>query len=129
MALALEEEKNSVVVKNESQTMRPLLDTSFSPLFPRFEMRRRAAESKDRHPVAIHFGDIAQVATLRFARSGGIAGFEQLIESISFLLFDEARTDAGKKVLGDFLNFHFPCSCQRKWSCLNIFPSSKTQSG
>jgi hypothetical protein len=43
-----------------------------------------------------------------------VLSFEQLIESLSFLLFDEAKTDAGKKVHGDFLDFHFPCSCQKK---------------
>jgi hypothetical protein len=69
----------------------------------------------------LNFGDIAQVASSDAGALEVVLGFEQLIESLSFLLFDEAKTDAGKKVLGDFLNFHFPCSCQRRWKMFTCF--------
>jgi hypothetical protein len=77
-------------------------------------MRGRAAECQDRHPVAIDLGDIAQVAASDSRAPEVVLTLEQLIESLSFLLFDEAKTEAGKKALGDFLDFHFPCSCQKK---------------
>ncbi len=48
-------------------------------------------------------------------------GFEQLIESLSFLIMDEAKTDAGKKTFGGMLDFHFPCSRQKKLENVYLF--------
>jgi hypothetical protein len=41
----------------------PQPGTPAYPLSPLLEMRGRAAECQDRNPVAIHFGDIAKVAS------------------------------------------------------------------
>jgi hypothetical protein len=42
-----------------------------------------------------------------------VLGFEQLIESLSFLIMDEAKTDAGKKTFGGLLDFDRLWSCQK----------------
>ena len=115
MALPLDEEQKPAVVDNESQSPSPLPGTPAHPFFALLQMRGRAAECQDRHPVAIHLGDIAQVAASDSRALEVVLAFEQLIESLSFLLFDKAKTHAGKKVIGDCLDFHFPCSCQKKW--------------
>ena len=63
MTFSLDEEQKPAVVNDESQTPRPLPRTPSHPLFPLLEMRGRATECQDRHPVPIHLGDIAQVAS------------------------------------------------------------------
>ena len=121
MALPLDEEQKSAVVNDETQPPSPLPGTPAHPFFPLLQMRGRTAECQNRHPVAIQLGDVAQVAASDSRALKVVLGFESLIESLPFLLFDKAKIDAGKEALGDFLNFHLPCPCQRKWKMFICF--------
>lgn len=83
MALAFDEQQEAAVVADQSEAACLLASTPADPLLAAFELRGRAAECEQGHPLTVHFGDVAKVAPADARTFEVMAGFEQVVEAFA----------------------------------------------
>ena len=82
--------------------------TPADPLLAAFELRGRAAESKQAHPLTVHFGDVAQVAPADARAFEVMAGFEQVVETLALGFLEQAQLDPPEIIGGNDVDLHVP---------------------
>ena len=108
MALAFYEQEEAAVVADESEAAGLLARTPSDPLLAAFELRGRAAECEQRHPLAVHFGDVAQVAPADARAFEVMAGFKQVVEPLALGSLEQAQSDPPEIISGNGVDLHAP---------------------
>jgi hypothetical protein len=106
MALAFHEQEEAAVVSDESEAAGLLARTPADPFFPAFEFGGRAAEGEQGDPLAVDFGDVAQVASADAGTFQVMTAFEQVVEALTLGFLEQARMDSVEIVVGNGVDFH-----------------------